>query len=259
MRIALKFCAMNRDNRLWRSPPHELTPPSTRIDVWQVPLGLGESCENNSPAILSPDEMGRAARFRFDIDRNRFVCCRTALRQILELYLDVASAEIRFRYGAKGKPEIEEHQNPHAIRFNVSHSGQFALIGVTSARAVGVDVEKIRPAPDWTEIAERFFSEREYQALLKVPISERARAFFACWTRKEAFVKAWGDGLSYPLRDFSVSVAPDGPAVIEELKADPKAIGRWSVVNLPVAGGYAGAVAFENPRCRIEQWQWTHT
>jgi 4'-phosphopantetheinyl transferase len=250
---------MNPDEELWRIPPRNLTRPSSRIDIWRVSVSPGEPCHADPPTMLSADEMERTARFHFAADRMRFVRCRTALRLILALYLKIAPAEIRFRYGPKGKPEIEKCQNPDSISFNTSHSGQFGLIAVTLAGRVGVDVEKVRSSPDWTEIAGRFFSENEYQALLKVPASERERAFFACWTRKEAFIKACGDGLSYSLRDFSVSVAPDAAAAIEEVKPDAKASARWSVVSLPVAEGYAGAVAFENPRSQIEQWRWIQT
>jgi len=171
----------------------------------------------------------------------------------------MSPAEIRFRYEKNRKPEIVYAQNSDGLRFNVSHSLGLAVIVVSLGRAVGVDIEKVNPKLEYLEIARRFFSEREYQALIALSPSERQRAFFACWTRKEAFLKATGVGLSYSLSEFSVSIAPDGPAAIEEVKADPSAVGHWSLANLGPENGYEGTLAFERAPCRIERWCWNDT
>jgi 4'-phosphopantetheinyl transferase len=248
---------MDRDEEAWQTPPRKLTLPANRLDLWRVSLCPGESRQSGLLGILSADETERAGRFHFEPDRMRFVSCRSALRSILALYLKMEPAELRFQYGAKGKPEIQEDQNPDAVRFNVSHSKDLALIGVSSGRSLGVDVEKLRPAPDCLELAERFFSEREFHALLELSADQRAKAFLACWTRKEAFIKANGDGLSYPLRDFSVSTTFDGPAAIEEVKTDPDAMLRWSLISLQPENEYVAAVAFENAPCQLRHWNWT--
>jgi len=167
--------------------------------------------------------------------------------------------EIRFRYEKNGKPEIVYAQNPDGLRFNVSHSLGLAVIVVSLGRAVGVDIEKVSPKLEYLEIARRFFSEREYQALIALPPSEQQQAFFVCWTRKEGFLKAIGVGLAYSLSEFSVSIAPDAPAAIEEVKADPNAVLHWSLANLRPEDGYEGTLAFERAPCRIERWCWNAT
>ena len=246
---------MTGEAELWRAAPIELVPPWDRVDVWRVWLDSAEPGSGALPGILTPDEIERARRFHFDRDRIRFIACRTALRNILAPYLQMLPLEIRFRYERNGKLEIEEMQNARALRFNLSHSSGLAVIAVSAGRAVGVDIEKVIPQPECLEIARRFFSEREYQALSAIRESERQRAYLACWTRKEAFVKAIGEGLSYALAGFSVAVEPDAPAAIEEVTADPNAIVRWSLANLH-EDGYVGTVAFEKGPCRIEQWRW---
>jgi 4'-phosphopantetheinyl transferase len=148
---------------------------------------------------------------------------------LLGRYLETPPAEIRFQYENNGKPEIAL---PHAcrdLRFNVSDSGGLALTAVGSGSAMGVDIEKVRPLPDFLDIATQFFSAREVQAILALSENKRQEAFFACWTRKEAFLKATGIGLSYPLAGFSVSVDPDGPAELLEVKGDPNAVTHWSL------------------------------
>jgi 4'-phosphopantetheinyl transferase len=131
-----------------------------------------------------------------------------------------------------------------------------AVIAVGSGRSVGVDIEKFDREIDCLEVAHRFFSGRECDALLEVSTKDRQRAFFACWTRKEAFLKATGEGISYSLSEFSVSVAPDGPAALEEVQSDPQAVFRWSLTNLCPEDGYVGALVFEGPPCRVERRCW---
>ena len=256
LRIQLGSTSMSGEAELWQTAPVELTSPWDRVDVWKVWLDSAELSSEALRGILAPDEIERARRFHFDRDRIRFIACRTALRNILARYLQMLPVEIRFRYERNGKLEIAEMQNSEGLRFNLSHSSGLAVIAVSSGRAVGVDIEKVSPKPECLEIARRFFSEREYQALSAIGESERQRAFFACWTRKEAFVKAIGDGLSYSLPEFSVTVAPDAPAAIEEVTADPKAVFRWSLANLHSEDGYVGTLAFEKAPCHIEHWQW---
>lgn len=247
---------MSGDAEAWQAAPVELSFPQDRIDVWRVGLDSGESEGKAFGDVLAPEEVARAKRFHFARDRERFVKCRLALRNIIGRYLQVQPAEIRFRYDKNGKPEIADAQNSSGLRFNVSHSSGLAVIAVSSGRAVGVDIERIDRKIDCLEIARRFFSKRECQALLAISASERQRAFFACWTRKESFLKATGEGISYCLAEFSVSVAPDVPPMIEEALADPKAVLRWSLANLRPGDGYLGTLAFEAAPCLIERWCW---
>jgi 4'-phosphopantetheinyl transferase len=236
----------------WKTTPANLELPSDRIDIWRVCLDSFESPEPGFSGILSQDEVARASRFHFENDRRRFVRCRIALRALLGSYLDVPPAGIRFRYGGNGKPEIAGPQHSRGLRFNVSNSRGLALIAVSSGRAIGVDIERVRPKVECLDIARRFFSAREIEALLALGENKRQEAFFACWTRKEAFLKSTGDGLTCPLSEFSVSVDPDGPAELWDVKGDPNAVSHWCLESVRPGAGYIGALAYKGPVCRVE-------
>lgn len=178
------------------------------MDVWSVRLDWPDDHIRRLAASLSLDEQQRAGRFRVERDRNRFLARRAALRALLGEYLGVGPGEIGFVYGPNGKPAMAPDVGLH---FNPSHSAGLAVIAV-AARPVGVDVERIEPLPDFESIARRFFSPIEISALDGVGPADRLTAFFNCWTRKEAFVKASGEGLSRPLDSFDVSLTPGEPA-----------------------------------------------
>jgi 4'-phosphopantetheinyl transferase len=245
---------MNSEAEPWRTAPVRLTLPFDHIEVWRICLSAGES-STGGRSVLSSDEIARAERFHFTRDRQHFVRCRSAVREILGRYLGIPARDIRYSYEAKGKPQVVEDQNPQQLRFNISHSSGLAVIAVASVRAIGVDVEKIRPDVEYLELAERFFSTNEYKALSALPSNQLARAFLACWTRKEAFIKACGDGLSFSLSEFSVSIDPDAPATLQEVRTDPRAATRWSLANLEPREGFIGALAVEGPPQPIEQWR----
>jgi len=235
---------INSEGEVWRTAPAGMTLPPDRIDVWRVCLDSGELSERGGRDLLAPDEIARAARFCFEDDRRRFVSCRVALRILLGRYLETSPAEIRFHYGVHGRPEIAFPQDARGLRFNVSGSGDLALIAVGPGKAIGVDLEKIRPLPDSLDIARRFFSSREFEAILAVSEDKMQDAFFACWTRKEAFLKATGMGLMYPLSAFSVSVDPDGPAELFEVGEEGIAAGQWSIKDAHPGEGFRGALAW---------------
>ncbi len=245
---------MSNEAEAWRAARVRPAFPVDRVDVWQICLDAPES-EVHLQEVLARDEIVRAKRFHFTRDRQHFVRCRSAVREILGRYLEIPAREIRFTYEANGKPQVVEDQNPRQLRFNISHSADLAVIAVVAGRAIGVDVEKVKPDVEYLELAERFFSRNEYQALSAVPSNQLGRAFFACWTRKEAFIKACGDGLSFPLSEFSVSIYPDAPATLNEVRADPKAAIRWSLFNLRPREGFIGALAVEGPPQPIERWR----
>jgi 4'-phosphopantetheinyl transferase len=243
---------MTCESEAWKSAPVGLALSPDRIDIWRVCLDPGELPPHD--LILSRDEAARASRLHFEHDRRRFVNCRTALRIILGRYLDTHPAEVRFQYEKNGKPELASSQNSCDLRFNVSHSGEWALIAITSGRALGVDIEKVRPMSNHLEIAGRFFSARELEEILAVSEPRRQDAFFACWTRKEAFLKAIGAGLSYPLSKFSVSVDPDEPAGLGQVGDGIQTDSRWHLADLRPAEGYRGALAWEGVCCRLDHW-----
>jgi 4'-phosphopantetheinyl transferase len=211
------------------------------VHVWRVcldgPVPLAEL-----EGHLSRDELRRAARFRFERDRRRFVVARAALRGILADYLGEPPGRLRFAQGLHGKPILATPYCDSGLRFNVSHAEELALCAVTRGREVGVDVEWVRPLPDADALAERFFSAAERAALGQLPAARRLQAFFCCWTRKEAYLKAVGAGLLQPLDSFDVSVAPEDKDCLLRVPADPTETSRWSLRSLDPGAGYVGAV-----------------
>jgi 4'-phosphopantetheinyl transferase len=216
------------------------------VHVWRAGLDLDPADHERLRAFLSADESARADRFLRPEHRRRFANGRGLVRQVLAGYLETEPGRIRFVYGPQGKPGLPAT----ALRFNLSHSGGRALLAVTRGRELGVDIERIRPEIDCLGIARRVFSEAEQRALRAVPEPLRRRAFFAAWTRKEAYVKARGGGLSIPLRDFDVSLAPGEPPAL--LRApDPGEIDRLQLEGLDVEDGFMAALVVEGRGLRL--------
>jgi len=203
---------------------------------------------------LSADERARADRIKIGKAKRHFVAGRGMLRDILSRYLPLKPAAVAFEYGPQAKPK------PAAagfdLRFNVTHSHGLMLVAVTRAREVGVDVEKLRPMPDAGRIAERFFSAAEKTALQAVPAGQTTEAFFACWTRKEAYLKAVGDGITRPLDGFDVSLTPGQPAQLLRVADDAAEIDRWSLRSLTPMPGFIAALVVEGHDWRLQHWQW---
>jgi 4'-phosphopantetheinyl transferase len=216
--------------------------PADRIDVWRI--DLDQAPIGHDIAILSADECDRAARFHFERDRKRFQHCRSALRSILGRYLSIAPDVVSFHYQTNGKPELYESQNAVALQFNVSHSGAIGLIAFTLGAPIGVDIEKVRPDVDFRNIAQRFFSAHEVTELTALPDDLQLDGFVACWSRKESFIKAIGDGLSYPLKDFSVSVHPIAETILVSVKDEPPK--RWFLRDIAMQTGYRAAVCAQS-------------
>jgi 4'-phosphopantetheinyl transferase len=193
-------------------------------------------------AVLSPEERARASRFAFARDRRRFIAARVALRSVLAGYLRADAGAIRFIYGPAGKPALAGPSGD-PICFNMAHSCGLALIGVTRGLAVGVDVERTRTDIDVDGITSRFFSAAEAAAIAALPAQNRYEAFFACWTRKEAYLKARGTGLALPLDGFDVSVEPDAPTVRLQTRPDAGDADRWRILPVEAPQGFAAAVA----------------
>ena len=214
--------------------------PGAEPHVWRVSLCGHTGTEAAAHALLSADERERAARFHFDRHRRRYAICRAALRQILAGYTGLPAAEIDFSYTAHGKPYLESAR----IAFNVSHSGDLALVAVAAAGEVGVDVEQMRPGIE-REGIERYFSPHEAQVLRGLPPGLQNRAFYNCWTRKEAYLKATGKGLSGRLLDFDVSLAPGEPAALLAHRTHPGEPARWHLEDVEAGAGHAAAVVFE--------------
>jgi len=200
--------------------------------------------------------MGRARRFVFEQHRRHFIVGRGLLRLILSHYLEIEPGRLEFEYGPQGKPELAGAAASSELNFNLSHSGGLALYAVTYNRQIGVDIEAIRQLEDMEAIAYRFFSAAEYTALMALAPEERPVGFFNCWTRKEAYIKAVGDGLMYPLEKFDVSLQPGQAAKLLRVQNDPAAVSRWSLQHLEPAPGYVGALAVAGSVGQLNCWQW---
>jgi len=216
------------------------------IHVWHVLTSLKPDQMDKLAASLSSDELGRAERFRFAKDRARYVIGRGVLRALLADYLGATAKDVRFRYSEKGKPELMPAPGRPGIQFNLAHSGDLVVYGFVKERRVGIDVEEVRFDFRTDEIAERFFSDAEREALRKLPESQRHAGFFRCWTRKEAYLKATGDGLSMPLCDFDVSLAADQPARLLATRPAASEAAKWQMQNLDFGPQYAAALIVES-------------
>jgi 4'-phosphopantetheinyl transferase len=244
---------MSDKEMIWVAPPPHLTLPLDEVHVWRGRLDLPAHTLHQFQRALSPDEIGRANRFVFEKDRRHFIAGRGLLRHILSRYLQVAPAEIEFSYSEFGKPELSP---PSSLRFNVSHSGGLALYAVGHHRKVGVDIEEMRSNIEFIDLAQSFFSPLECAMLHSVPDDLVQQAFFNCWTRKEAYMKATGDGLSLPLQCFDVSLIPGEAAALIELRHSRQEASQWSMQELCPGPEFAAALVVEGKGWRPRFWQW---
>jgi Phosphopantetheinyl transferase len=215
------------------------------VHVWRAHLGKGLSDIEYLASILSTDETERANRFHFDEHRHDYIIARGLLRCLLGRYLKIKPDQLRFCYGKYGKPALINECGGDWLRFNLSHSHNLALYAVARNREVGIDLEWIRKGFANEQIAERFFSKEETRVLRSLPGDLQDEGFFNCWTRKEAYIKARGEGLSMPLDKFDVSLIPGEPARLLASRVDAEDTSRWTFYNLAPCDGYAGAVAAE--------------
>lgn len=230
---------------LWPSGSPGEPPAPGEVQVWLADLDRPPIPRQLLYADLAPDERERAARFRFDVHRHRFIAGRGLLRRILAPLLGVEPGEVVFRYGAKGKPSLAR---PEAdLTFNLSHSANGALFALSRGAELGVDLEALRPLSDADALVERFFHPREREVYVRRPAEERLTCFYCGWTRKEAYVKARGDGLSLPTTAFEVVLVPGEPAGMLGFEAEPGEVERWSFAALEPARGFLGALAVEGP------------
>ncbi len=247
---------MSRSGLAWSAPPERLELGRAEAHVWRIGLERPSASVRQLRSELSADEEERAQRFHFDRDRVRFIVSHAALRRILGAYVDRPPGELRFCCGSKDKPDLLDDCRGWEVRFNLSHSGDVALLAVTGAREVGVDVERIRPLDRRDQLARRFFSPQEVAVLAGLPPESRSEAFFTCWTRKEAYLKAKGGGISIGLDQFDVSPVPGEPAALLSHRSDPAETTRWILHDLRPGPGYAGALAVEAPCDRVRCLAW---
>jgi 4'-phosphopantetheinyl transferase len=246
------------DKLSWPIHPLPFELHQDEVHVWSCRLDPSNDLLARFGSVLSLDESERAARFRFDLHRNRFIAGRGWIRLLLGSYLKIAPEQIDFCYGEHGKPAISNPCDHKGIHFNLAHSDVIALAAVTRIGPLGLDVERLRVLKDVAELVERFFSARENSVFQELSAEARNVAFFNLWTRKEAWLKATGQGISQNLNRVEVSFVPgESPRLLalpEEFRSD---IRTWSLHELTPAPGFAGALALcaEKPRISCSQWR----
>lgn len=229
--------------------PHE-------VHVCCASLRMPTSYARQLAETLSPDERMRADQFCFERDRDRFIVCRGLLRVILGHYLGTEPGRLQFCYGAWGKPALSETSGGDGLRFNLSHSHGLALFAVAREREIGIDLERVRPIPAVEQLAERILSARERMLFRAFPPGQRQAFFFKCWTRKEAYVKARGDGLMRPLDRIDVSLTPCKSPRLLSIEESSQEASSWSLRDLMPALGYVAALVVEGHDGQLACWQW---
>lgn len=215
-----------------------------RVDAWQFRTDLPDLSLTSFEEVLSEDELNRANRFRFDRLRRGYILSRGTLRFLCSRYLDVDPRSLAFTYGPNGKPELDP---ACSLRFNLSHSGDITVFAFARDLDIGVDVEKIRTLDDIEAIVERFFCPEEAQEVLACSDADRPLVFHTCWTRKEAFIKATGDGLSTALDSFRVNLKPGAPSCLTHVNWDQEEGRRWTLQDLDLTLPYVGALCYHAP------------
>ena len=238
----------------WPSPPTQLTLGHGEVHVWRANLEEAVPILDHLGKLLSAKERNRAQRFHRKRDAAFFLARRGVQRLILARYVGIAPSDLRFARGKHGKPELVTQRNEALVCFNASHSDGVALYAVACEREVGVDVERCHRKSETEQIASRYFTSRESQKLLAIPTEYRNEAFYACWTRKEAYMKAKGLGLRLGLDQFEVGFAPGEPAALLSSSEGPEEIERWSMKELYPSDGYLGAVCAAGADWTLKLW-----
>jgi 4'-phosphopantetheinyl transferase len=241
---------------VWRHPPPLIQLSPMEAHLWCASLDGSEEEVSGYFKHLSDQEKARAENFKFETDRRRFISGRGILRLILSNYLGALPAELMFRYSNTGKPSLGGGFEDLGIQFSLSHSHGIGLYALTMQHAIGVDLEKIRSGTDPQAIARRFFTPREFLDLQSLPISVQETAFHHAWTRKEAYLKATGEGITESLSKIEVSLTPDEPPRLHQVEGKPGEAAAWMLQALQPAHGYIGAVAVRQRGARLACWQW---
>jgi 4'-phosphopantetheinyl transferase len=239
------------------APTGPLRLDGSKVHAWCVSLEPPPGCVEQLAQLLSEDERLKAERFHFDRDRRRSIVARGVLRLLLGRYLEVSAREIGFCYGSHGKPGLAEPFSTSGLEFNLAHSHEMAVYAFALERQVGIDVEYARPLSDLESLARHSFSPRETAVLLALPPAQHLEGFYNCWTRKEAYIKAIGLGLSQALDQFDVSLVPGQPARLLNIDGDPGQAAHWSLHALPPPeAGYPVALIAEGNDWHFKSWRY---
>jgi 4'-phosphopantetheinyl transferase len=246
------------DTEEWGLSPDQIILAEDEVHVWRASVVQPLATVQYLRSLLSEDEVARAGRFYFERDRHRFIVSHGLLRILLARYLNTPFSnvsQLRFCNNDYGKPSLDLDRQDRTLNFNISHSDELVLFAFTYVRQIGVDIEYMRPGLDYQSLAEHHFSALENQMLQALPVSVRLKAFYQCWTRKEAYIKARGKGLSIPLDVFDVSLRPDEPAVLLNSREDPLEMACWRLCALHPDPSYAAALAVEGDGWHLRCWQ----
>jgi 4'-phosphopantetheinyl transferase len=240
-------------NCFWPLPPAEIDLPTGEVHLWSARLEPPEDLLRQFEGLLSEDERRRADRFRAGRLRNHYTAGRGTLRMLLARYLRNDPASFSLSYQPHGKPELNPPWNACGVEFNLSHSHELAVYAFTRGEEIGVDVEYIRPMPNAAELMKRFFSPEEVQQWQQMPALQQLAAFYQGWTRKEAWLKAVGSGLSFPLNEFCVTL--DDPAHVLSIRGDREEAAQWWLESCEPSDGYVAAVATRGQVKTVRKWR----
>lgn len=240
----------------WRIPPQQLSLSEQEVHVWRASFHQLDALHESFEAVISSDERAKARRYRFEDNRREYITARGFLRFLLSAYASQKPADLKFVYNPFGKPSLFTKNGQQHISFNLSHAHGFVVYAFAIEREVGIDIEKIRPEAAHDGVAERFFSANEVRVLRSLPEHAQPQGFFNCWTRKEAYIKARGEGLSIPLNQFDVSLVPGLPAELIASRVDPDDTSKWMLRALPMGTQYAAALAVEGRDWELKCWDW---
>lgn len=241
-----------------QTAPDGLDLSRRNVDVWLTSTDLPDTQVQAYARSLSEAELARAQKFRSRTGYREYVVTRGLLRQVLSSVAGLDLSGIDFHYGEHGKPALAACVAGESVAFNVSHSHGLALVALTLGGRLGVDLEKIRPEVEWRDLAGRYFSEAECRALERRLDRDGLKVFFTCWTRKEAFVKALGDGVAYGLKEFDVSIGPEEDYAALTIRSQDEDCAGWLVKNLPVPDSHVAALAVDRPACCFRLWRTTY-
>jgi len=242
------------EEAIWSVASAGLQLSSNEVHIWRAFLDVDSTVRERFSTFLSRGEQERAARFAFAKDRDRFAMARAILRQLLGGYLSKPPQDVLFETYAHGKPKLSAAPGISSLKFNLSHSKELALFAFCYEHEVGIDVEKIRPEVASEGIENHYFSAKERMELDALAPRLRAKGFFLCWTRKEAYVKARGEGLHVPLDSFDVSLSPEEPPVLSSADRD-----RWSLYSVRPGEGFVGALVAEGHQHCLRYWEWSES
>lgn len=230
---------------------------SQSVHLWSVSLEIPNEIWQGFRSRLDEAERARADRYLFEKHRRRFTVARAALRSVLADYLGCTAQDVSFEYEVQGKPRLSAAMHTSGLRFNISHSADKAIIALTAHRDLGVDVERIRPMENYRSLAERYFSEFEASELLRLPDEVQLESFFWTWTRKEAYLKARGTGLTERLRNFDVECRPGHPCCLLATRPDADEVHRWRLGHIDVDHEYVGALVTEGEIGTVVRYEWS--